>query len=48
MHNMEQNTPYGLNIQVALPYEVAVERAREELSKEGLGILTAILPPART
>ncbi len=42
MHNIEQKTPYGLNIQVALPYETAVERAREELSKEGFGILTEI------
>ena len=42
MHNIEQKTPYGLNIQVALPYEVVVERAREELSKEGFGILTEI------
>ncbi len=42
MHNIEQKTPYGLNIQVALPYEVAVERARKELSKEGFGILTEI------
>ncbi len=42
MHNIEQKTPYGLNIQVALPYEVAVERARGELSKEGFGILTEI------
>ncbi len=41
-HNIEQKTPYGLNIQVALPYELAVERAREELSKEGFGILTEI------
>ncbi len=41
-HNIEQKTPYGLNIQIALPYEVAVERAREELSKEGFGILTEI------
>ena len=42
MHNIEQKTPYGLSIQVALPYEVTVERAREELSKEGFGILTEI------
>lgn len=42
MHNIEQKTPYGLNIQVALPYEVVVERAREELGKEGFGILTEI------
>ncbi len=42
MHNIEQKTPYGLNIQVTLPYEVVVERTREELSKEGFGILTEI------
>lgn len=42
MHKIEQKTPYGLNIQVALPYQVVVERAREELGKEGFGILTEI------
>ncbi len=42
MHNIEQKTPYGLNIQIALPYETAVERARAELSDEGFGILTEI------
>ena len=42
MHNIELKTPYGLNIQIALPYDVAVERVREELSKEGFGILTEI------
>lgn len=42
MHNIEQKTPYGLNIQVALPYDVAVERTREELSKEGFGVLTEV------
>ena len=33
---------YGLKAEVALPYERAVERAREELGKEGFGILTEI------
>ena len=42
MHNIEQKTPYGLNIQVALPHDVAVERTREELSKEGFGVLTEV------
>ncbi len=39
---VEQPTTYGLNVEVALPYERAVERAREELSKEGFGVLTEI------
>lgn len=33
---------YGLKADVALPYERAVERAREELAKEGFGVLTEI------
>jgi len=33
---------YGLKAEVALPYERAVERAREELGKEGFGVLTEI------
>lgn len=33
---------YGLKAEVALPYERAVERVREELGKEGFGILTEI------
>ncbi len=41
-HNLTQTTPYGLNIQVALPYEVAVERTVEELAKEGFGVLTEV------
>ena len=39
---VEQPTTYGLNVEVALPYEQAVERAREELGKEGFGVLTEI------
>ena len=39
---IEQNTPYGLSVEVSLPYETAVERIREELSKEGFGVLTEI------
>ena len=33
---------YGMGVDVALPYERAVERATEELKKEGFGILTTI------
>jgi uncharacterized protein (DUF302 family) len=33
---------YGMGIEVALPYEQAVERSIEELKKEGFGILTTI------
>jgi uncharacterized protein (DUF302 family) len=33
---------YGYKKQVALPYERAVERTREELQKEGFGVLTEI------
>ena len=33
---------YGMGVDVALPYEQAVERATEELKKEGFGILTTI------
>lgn len=33
---------YGLQIEVAMPYEEAVARAREELQKEGFGVLTEI------
>ena len=35
-------TPYGLRVELALPYEQAVERARAELAKEGFGVLTEI------
>ena len=38
----EQTTDYGLGITVSLPYDQAVEKTREELSKEGFGVLTEI------
>jgi len=38
----EQATKYGLNRSLALPYEEAVARVRDELAKEGFGILTEI------
>jgi uncharacterized protein (DUF302 family) len=41
-HEITKTTPYGLNIRVALPYEVAVERTVEELGKEGFGVLTEV------
>ena len=31
-----------MQVEVALPYDRAVERAREELAKEGFGVLTEI------
>jgi uncharacterized protein (DUF302 family) len=37
-----QLTRYGIGVTVALPYERAVERVREELAKEGFGVLTEI------
>ncbi len=37
-----KETRYGMGVQVALPFETAVERATEELKKEGFGILTTI------
>lgn len=33
---------YGLKVEIPMPYERAVERAREELGKEGFGVLTEI------
>jgi uncharacterized protein (DUF302 family) len=33
---------YGMGVDVALHYELAVERTTEELKKEGFGILTTI------
>ncbi len=39
---MQQTTEYGLSVTVDLPYDEAVERVREELSKEGFGVLTEI------
>ena len=33
---------YGFAVRVPLPYQAAVERTREELAKEGFGVLTEI------
>jgi uncharacterized protein (DUF302 family) len=38
----QQTTNYGISVAVALTYERAVERTREELGKEGFGVLTEI------
>lgn len=37
-----QTSKYGLSVEAALPYGQAVERIREELAKEGFGVLTEI------
>ena len=37
-----QTTPYGISTTVALDYDRAVERTREELAKEGFGVLSEI------
>jgi uncharacterized protein (DUF302 family) len=39
---VEQTTNYGLGTTVSMPYPRAVERTREELAKEGFGVLTEI------
>jgi uncharacterized protein (DUF302 family) len=39
---VEQTTRYGIGTTVALPFEEAVERTREELSREGFGVLSEI------
>ena len=36
------STSYKIKVETSLPYETAVERTREELSKEGFGVLTEI------
>lgn len=38
----EQTTRYGIGATVDLPYDLAVERTREALAKEGFGVLTEI------
>jgi uncharacterized protein (DUF302 family) len=38
----QQTTNYGLSVEVGLPYEPTVDRVREELGKEGFGVLTEI------
>lgn len=37
-----QTTRYGIGVTLDLPYDVAVERTREALAKEGFGVLTEI------
>lgn len=39
---IDQTTRYGISTTVDLPYDEAVQRARETLSNEGFGILTEI------
>ena len=38
----QQTSRYGVSATVQLPYEQAVERTREELAREGFGVLTEI------
>ena len=39
---VEQTTRYGIGTTVDLEYAAAVERTKEELAKEGFGVLTEI------
>ncbi len=39
---VQQTTRYGLGISVKLPFTEAVDRVREELAKEGFGVLSEI------
>ena len=38
----QQTSSYGFSVTVPLPYAQAVERTREELAREGFGVLTEI------
>lgn len=38
----EQTSPYGFAVRVGLPYDDAVQRTRDELAREGFGVLTEI------
>ncbi|UCD25057.1 MAG: DUF302 domain-containing protein [Gemmatimonadota bacterium] len=38
----QQTTNYGLSVSIGLSYDQAVEKTREELAKEGFGVLTEI------
>lgn len=38
----QMTTAYALSMEIPLPYEDAVKRTREELGKEGFGVLTEI------
>lgn len=39
---VQQTTPYGIATTVGMAYEHALQRTREELAKEGFGVLTEI------
>lgn len=39
---VQQTTPYGISISTTLPWAEAVTRVKEELAKEGFGVLSEI------
>jgi uncharacterized protein (DUF302 family) len=39
---VERKTAYGMAVEIDLAYDHAVDRTREELAKEGFGVLTEI------
>jgi len=39
---VERKTAYGMTVEIDLAYDRAVDRTREELAKEGFGVLTEI------
>jgi hypothetical protein len=39
---MMRESRYGMGVDVALPYDQALEKTTEELKKEGFGVLTTI------